>query len=233
MRHPVARLCGAILALLLVIGPTAAGEIHWSYEWGVLPTVIHADPVFYPLVVTPGGPLIPPHAGEGSITLHTKPYLQDAVGSTDVIAARIRTHSLAPAKYPAHFTDAPYELTLYIHDDCNGKSGFLTFDGVLWGKLTATSAKIHNGFTSPETQTLHLGDDVFEVTIGPYLPPGPPGPGNAGAIGASVEVRSECCHHHCPDPSPEPSTLVLAGLASPALGLWYWRRRRPGRSVGH
>ena len=54
MRAATVRPSGAILALLFAAAPIAAGEIHWSYEWGVVPTVIHSDPVFYPLVVPPG-----------------------------------------------------------------------------------------------------------------------------------------------------------------------------------
>src|SRR5205823_12934093 len=113
------------------------------------------------------------------------------------------------------FNDVPFTLMLFIHDKQNGLDGALTFSGFFEGRLSSTSAAVHYDLLSPRTQTLHLGHDVYEVTLNRYAPPGVPRSTALGAFGAFVRV-----HHN-----PEPASLVLAALAAPLAGLPLLRRR--------
>jgi hypothetical protein len=211
--------------ILFTFGNTVnAGPVVWDYKWEATPTVIQADPVIVPL----GGvhpPIVidtpPPPLGEGSITLHPGHIHHGMVGSSDIDPVHIRTHSGAPWWFPAQFTHATYSLKLWIEDEKSEKWGSVTFTGEFNGKLWHHGALITNTFTGPLTQTLLLGDDLFTITIGPYLPPGPPGRGDAGGIGAEVDVRRLHCDPH---PSPEPSALVLCSLGIGVAGLGYRRR---------
>jgi hypothetical protein len=203
---------GATLALLLGwSGSAVAGPISYDYQWDVTPEKIHADPALYP------GPVLPPHAGKG--TIHLEGLDGHATGSTGAPAARIWVTSKAPYELPAHFTKDGYTLSVTLTDKPSGKTGVLTFEGQLSGKAWYDGAKISNKFIGPKTETIQLGDDLYTVKIGPYLPPGH-GKANAGGIGATISVEQV---------APEPSTLALAGFGLTLTGLATWRKRRAAK----
>jgi hypothetical protein len=124
------------------------------------------------------------------------------------------------------FTHTNYQLALKIGD--------LTLNGTLYftGELNGTvgpnsSLLLNNTFTGPTTQSLSLGNQVYTVTIGPFAPPAAGdlhglSVSSPGAIYALATVS-------IPD-VPEPSTLVLSGLALSVFGAAWWRRRRSARA---
>ena len=69
-------------------------------------------------------------------------------------------------------------------------------------------------FAAPRTRVLHLGHDLYRISAGQVTLGAPGGP--AGGIGVQIQT-----HHN-----PEPSGLLLASPALPALALAR-RRRRP------
>lgn len=236
MRSSSALVCWFGMVGLLTAAGHALADVHYSYEWEPNPTVIHSDPVFYPMVLPVQDPL-PPSWGKGTITLSDAP-LQHASGSTTVIATYLSTHSETPSWIKANFTDAPYSLRLFIRDPDNGKSGYLTFTGLLNGTLSDQGAKITNKFVGQTTKTLLLGLDEFTVKIGPYAPPGGPGKGHAGQIDATISEHSleltvppmlGSAPPGGPLDAPEPSTLLLAGIGSAFVGMIGWNRRRRER----
>lgn len=125
---------------------------------------------------------------------------------------------------------ANYSLSLALHDDASGASGSLTFRGNLSGFINKPfpgSVDLKNTFLGPTSQTLTLGKNLYTVTIGPFVPPPPVGTppfgdGSPGSISASIAVQSSA------NATPEPSSLVLACLGLPSLGLARWLRRRKG-----
>ncbi|HEY7424649.1 MAG TPA: PEP-CTERM sorting domain-containing protein [Gemmataceae bacterium] len=128
---------------------------------------------------------------------------------------------------------ADYSLRLTLHDSASGASGSLTFGGNLSGFINlpdeGAPAPITNTFLGPTTQTLTLGGNLYTVTMGSFVPPDNPtgptggeGPWAYGSISASIAVQPAA------NSTPEPSSLVLACLGLPSLGLARWFRRRKG-----
>jgi hypothetical protein len=199
----------AAIAALLAVAPARADLVAWSYDWQRAPVSIPAD-----------------MPGTGGISLTNEPK-KDAVGSSDVVATNLRVFSSAPSSSPDMLnTSGAYVLTLTLFDKASNTSGVLEWDGKLSGWFSASAANVKNAFVNlgahPLTQTLTLGGNVYTVTIGPYSPPGPPTASNAGSIAAHVEITSTVPA----DNSPEPASLVLAGLGVLLGGGVAWRRRR-------
>jgi len=119
-----------------------------------------------------------------------------------------------------------YQLSLTLRDQASGASGSLTFNGYFSGDLTLNSFgnTLTNNFVGPTTQSLKLGSNLYSVTIGPVVLPqtfvGASGWSTDGSISASISVQPVT------SATPEPSSLLLACLAVPPLGLARWLRRR-------
>jgi hypothetical protein len=194
------------LALVLVTSADVRADlIHWSYNWSRSPAEVHAD-----------------SPGTGKLVL-TDEHLQNAVGSSDIVATNLHAYSTATPSNPDHFTNKPYTLSLFLLDQASGRSGTLTFTGVFNGTLTATSANLTTTLTGLTTQTLLLGNHLYTARIGPYSPPGPPGAINSGSISAHADVTVQTVFH-----VPEPGTFSLACLALPCLGLLFQKRFTDG-----
>ncbi len=194
-------LSGFVTALLLNLMTAAearADLIYWSYSWTNSPNTIQAD-----------------SPGTGSISL-TNESLHVAEGNSNIVATDLRTMSNAPNNDPATFTNKAYSLVLSLTDSASGQTGTLTFNGILNGTLTKTSANIQNTFLGTLTQKLLLGNHVYTVTIGPYTPPGPPTSSLTGSVGSDARVSVQT--------TPEPSTYVLS-LGALLIFVAYGSRR--------
>jgi hypothetical protein len=197
MRPTSAPAWGATLLILCLGSAARADHLGWSFSWSA-------------------GPAVVSDGGRGRIIMTATGG--DAMGDSDISAVNMRTISNAfPLTGPDVFTDRPYTLTLHLTDDFSGQEGTLTFSGKINGTLTRFSSNLTNTFDSPQTQVLDLGHSRYTVTIGPFVPPGQPGSTNRGSIGASVTVDLS--------PTPEPSTLALAGVGLTLLGVRGWRKK--------
>jgi hypothetical protein len=207
MRYALTSRLAALALLLLGGGPCWADFIHWTYSWSNSPNELFSD------------------NGTGKIALSNESPT-NAVNNTDVVATNIHTFSSAPPSSPDTFTAKPYVLTMNLTDQDSGATGTMTFSGQFNGTLTAESSNLRTTFTGATEQSLVLGTHVYNVTIGPFSPPGPPGAVNAGSISAHALVEV----HEVIEETPEPSTLALLTLGLPLAGVGLWRRRRVGQS---
>jgi hypothetical protein len=109
-------------------------------------------------------------------------------------------------------------MALLLTDSAAQQSGTLNFSGTISGSLTASSSSLNVTFTQPFTQSINLGQHVWTVSIRPTML-GLPIPGSPAAqISALVSVAGVT-------ETPEPSTLVLGGIACAGLVLAARRRR--------
>jgi hypothetical protein len=144
------------------------------------------------------------------------------LGSGPSIASLFAPTYLDDRGTPDGFRHAGYTIRLNFTDDASGQSGVFTFRGAFDGGYIPDrwipDGGLEHTFTSPTTQSLVLGRNVYTVTIS-YNPPVVLNEG--GTIGAFIDVHT----------APEPSTLGLAGLGLFSLGATAWRRRRKGTAV--
>ena len=205
MHRPLLVVASALTWLGLAGAGARAEMISWGYSWTPNVAAVYAD-----------------GSGTGKIVLKPEPGAT-AAGSSDIVATDLQTVSSADDNHPDRFTDKSYQLKLTLTDLASHAAGSLTFAGVFGGTISKLTSDISNTFTGPTTQTLTLGHNRYTVTIDAYTPPAPPNADNLGAIGAHAQVSV------CPVQSPEPSTLVLAGLALAVVGGLIVRGVRSGQ----
>jgi hypothetical protein len=208
------RFASLVAALaLLHAGQARADFTNWTYQWG-------------------SGPVV--SGGTGNVSFVMGPSGDGTTLQPIQVASVTSTSTaLGTAKSPADVYQAPnntFDLKLTLKDNSNSTNGTLDFTGTLNGSLTQDpTSSLSLNWNNP-SQTLNLSAHSFAVTMlqSPATVHGPGGPptlltaniavsnttgggtnnGNGGGV-ATV---------------PEPSGLVLGGLAS-TLGLGWWRRR--------
>jgi hypothetical protein len=202
MSRSPARLAAVSLAcLLLPAGLARADLINWSFSWSPGAQTLHAT------------------SGTGTVKLSTvNGSIQSQSGDLTGLAAATVTFS--PGNSLSHFSSVPFNLGLTLTDSASTHSGNLSFSGAVNGDLSK-SATPGVTLNSPAGGSLTLGGNVYTVAL-EYVPvPAPPGfVGVApGFLFAQVTATS-------PQTVPEPTSLVLAGLGLPVVGLAAWRKRR-------
>jgi len=197
----------ALLVCLAALGSEAIAGILWTADW------------------TPGTNAVISDSGKNQITFKNEaPYTVE--GNSDITATRLE---VAPVVDDFDtFTGQNYSLKLKLTDKASGKSEDFSFSGSLTGTISfkdgAGSSNVDNTFNDPVTVTKVIGANEYTVTIGPYTPPPAPG-GNPSAISAHVDV-TPYNGEEPPNETPEPTSLVLAGLGIAGLGARAWKKRK-------
>jgi hypothetical protein len=221
------RLC-LIVSTAVVILPWLAGAraqadvIHWTASGrGLGPNLLPEYGVAF----------ISPQNGVGAAISLLPGKTTSGSNSGSVVAVKLVAGGIPDRMDTAIFggPSANYSLSLMLHDDDVSDSGSLTFRGNLSGWIdTDDSAHFTNTFLGPTTQSLILGTlpgrprRLYTVTIGPFVSPSLFDP---GSISAAIDVQPG----PAVEPTPEPSSRILACLGLPSLGLAGWLRRRHRR----
>jgi len=190
---------------LFHLTPAAHASVAWTYDFTPSTTTVWSDNGNSKLVLTNQTPLM-------------------AVGTSDVVATQISVVSSADDDTPDTFTKGDYTLSMKLTDVASGAFTMLSFTGYFTGTVSAHSTNIDNVFTGQTSyENILLGANRYNVMITTYTPPGPEG-GLSGSIGAHAIVSVQ--PGGGPHETPEPTSLVLAGLGVGGLGLARWRRWR-------
>jgi hypothetical protein len=188
----------ALATTLIAVTTARADVINWDYSWSMSPVgdAVYADA-----------------PGQGKIVFDVE-QPGSGINSSDIGATNLRTVSNALDAFPDLFrTGGLYTLTLTLTDEQSALTGSVTFSGKFTGTFSAGTANVGNDFIGDTTKTLYLGNYVYAISVGGYVPPGPPGSTNTGSIGAHVDVSGGVGIEE----APEPSALVLSCLG--AVGL--------------
>ncbi len=202
---PTARLGAALLGtalLLLSASAVRADTIPWYFSWSRSPDVIHAD-----------------NSAASTVALSPASQAEQTPTSSTIEAANVFHYAGGPTDPPASFgggASDQFTLTLTIHDPSVANPGSVSFTGYLIGYLTPTVSHVQTFYTGTTTKSLTLGKHLYTIQMSNYAPSGEDcTTGQVTAI-ATVTVQD----------LPEPASVVLAGLALPAAGLFWLRRRK-------
>jgi hypothetical protein len=206
-----------LLALVLGTASTARAEyLNWSYSWSMTPPTITS-------------------AQSGIVAATVSGWTTPGVTSpVDVVT--LTTFASSSSTNPGDFVipHTHYDLTLSLTD--NAIPGMLpktiTMGGEMWGTVSPTQISVFNSFTTP-TGSTSFGGHSYSVTLTKFTPPTLDGLGTpvSGAITAQISVDKGAnggpgTGGGGPSKTPEPASLVLAGMVFPVL-MWYRGRRRP------
>ncbi|HVS34089.1 MAG TPA: PEP-CTERM sorting domain-containing protein [Gemmataceae bacterium] len=209
MSSRIVRLSAAAAMLWLCGAATSRGGFQdWSYTW-------ERDPF-----------AVPSNAGgQGGIASIKLPTLPTGGGSgASPIAPMVvvaGTNALGTALSPADlFHNAPFTVTFTITDDQTNASHPFVFQGHLNGSMTTSLVDLTASFIGGDQQSHIISGRMYTVTLS-FLASDAPASSFAGDIGASAAVAGLPTTVQ----SPEPTSLILIGLALPAVGALAWRRR--------
>ena len=213
----------AALAGVLVAGTSVrADNIPWGYSASGTTIFNNNNPIMSSSVI---------FAGSSGV----------ASGASGIIIYNLSATSTASDGAPDSFTDVPFNLGVTFTDikatssvsPGAVSSSAINFAGLFNATNVTTKSLLPgvNSWTSSASEELILGgDDVgwrkYTVTISSFTPPGQPG-GAPGSIQAIVNIEPTDAPEGGGGPpttaTPEPASLVLAGLGLP---LFIVARRR-------
>lgn len=229
-RSLVSLLAAALAAVFITGGVARAEDFPWSYS-GTGTTIYNSNNSLKSSAInflgTAGG----------------------ATGDSGIIIFNLSTESTASLTSPDSFSKVPYSLQLTLGDTKSLKSvgttsGTLKFTGAFSAEKVSKDSFLNpsNSWLSPTSQFLILGSvdtgfRKYTVDILSFTPPGKPGSG-LGSIYAEVRITPNGGNPGGGGgtggggggQTPEPGTLILAGLGLPIVGL-FWRRRKNQPSV--
>jgi hypothetical protein len=235
MRRKISLLSAPVLALMMLAG---SGRADYFYNF---------SPIDFPTVYSD-------HSGMG-INITNQPQVGPIATSqdTNVVAATLSTFINPGVTGTDTFTTGQHStIALTIVDGL--ENGTVEFGVKFSGSLAADNSRIQVEFDGPSSKTVTVNGQQYTVSLDNIVPPGVPGaiPGSIGGhILAGIDVGEPPPDDENPppddenpppdddnpppddggnpNPAPEPSSLVLAGLGLSLIGARAWRRFRQVR----
>jgi len=207
MTRTLAKLLATVSLFAATAVPAVAAPL-WTADW---------LPLKQNIVTTNGNQVlfsdVPLHNGDGT--------------ESNVLATQI-TVGVPFTGDSDSFEHQNYSLQLTLTDTASGDSTIMSFSGELDGSFSPAGSSITNTFHA--ANSVHddvLGGNHYTVTIGPYVSNGQGT--DVGSIYATIAVVTPGAGPDVEQPrdTPEPGTLLLAGMGAALSGLgWYRKRRR-------
>ena len=177
-------------------------------------------------------PSTPTAARAGNISF-TNEDPHTAQGNSTIPATNLREASTATSIHETLSASSgayTLNLTLSLTDDTglHQTAVPLTFHGTITGDFSHDNTNLTNTFGSDHLQSVNLGAYTFTIDLNEFTSPGIVGSTNAGAISAHVTITPYSNPHPTQD-TPEPGTMLLAGLGMTFFGGAAWRKRRQAR----
>jgi hypothetical protein len=198
------------LALLCLVPAVARADISWSVNFAQSTQTISSD------------------TGQSQVTLNIAAPVNGQNNAT-VVAPTMTVQSTALDGHPDTFTHRNYQYNMALTDSGSGASTVLSVSGYIQGTASQHSQNVQDvltGVTSFPNMT--LGPNIYNVNVAGGMTPAVAGsappvtaPAPAPAVAAGAEPPGSQSQ---PAQTPEPSSLVLAGLG--IAGLLRWRRKR-------
>jgi hypothetical protein len=134
------------------------------------------------------------------------------------------TNALGTAESPADaFHDASFTVTLTVTDNQTKAFHYFVFDGLLNGSMTTSLVHLTTSYAGGDQQSFTISGRLYTVMLG-LSAPNAPAATFAGDIAATCRVGDSATAT-----TPEPASLLLAGLALPAALTTWVRARRKSR----
>jgi hypothetical protein len=218
----IAIACIVGLATICNAGPIPS----WSYWANPDGSLVSPNPIDFP-VGPPLGPYLQGDSAPGTIgVLEFDPVTSPVAeqGTRTVRLARVweREAVTTAGQDRVDIPAADYSLLLNVIDAASGQTGVVPVSGRVSGFFTADSSAIENRFDVPGTlAVLKLGDTEYRVSSAAFVEPGPPSDGVAnGEIDVTITPLGASVN------TPEPATLLLAGIGGAVVAgrRWLWRR---------
>jgi hypothetical protein len=207
MNHSPTRFLTLVaLSAALAASPARADFMNWTYSSSAVP---------------PGFSVTGANNGSGAIQL--TPFTK-ATSGTSIPVLAYQTSSTGPVSFDPK--SSTYTLTMTFTDTTTKDSASLSFTGAIGGSLSPTASSLTNTFTET-SKSLTLDGHTYTVTLPSSMSLSDPTSPQHNIV-ASVSVTDGVSGQ-----TPEPASLVLAGLGVSAFGLggWWKRLRRPVRQL--
>jgi len=228
MKRTLVSLSAALAALLISGAAVCAESIPWGYT--------AADTDISSNNPSPLPPSVIKMKGSSGV----------ASGNSGIIIYNLTTESGTPDSAPDSFANVPFDLAVTLTDikatgSASGSkktNDVVKFSGLFNAENVTKSSLLpgETSWTSAIVGEVVLGaDDVgwrkYTVKINSFTPPGQPGgaPGSIQAVVTIVETDPPGTGEEPPTKTPEPASLVLAGLGLP---LFILLRRRMKKAQG-
>jgi len=204
-----------LLALMLLgsASTARADYLDWSYMWAMDPVTVQTISTKNGITGTTAGWVTP-----GTTSPH------DAITLFPLISTTATEPDDMTIPNPGSGM-SNYSVTLSLSD--NAMPGMdpktITMTGRMWGQVSSTGISLENEFITGSGQTV-IGDYLYKVVLTKFTAPSLDGAVPVlGAIQAQITVE----RNQQVSRTPEPSSLILAGLVVPGM---FWMRGRKRRN---